>query len=163
MSRISMLVLDVDGTMNDGKIYISDVGESFKCFDIKDGYGIYRLLPDNGISPVVITGRKSMIVVNRCRELGIKDIYQGCLDKRELLLNIAKNKGMEVKDGIINGCAYIGDDLIDLPAMGVSEIVGCPANAVSEVKIIADFISTKNGGDGAVREFIEWLIENHLS
>jgi len=159
MKSIKLLVLDIDGTMTDGKIYIGEQGELMKAFDIKDGYAIYKLLPEHGIKPVVITGRSSKIVENRCLELGVSELHQGCLDKGKKLKEIAHNNGLTVmKDGKIRGCAYMGDDLIDLPGMLLSEIVGCPSDAVKEVKQISSYICNKKGGDGAVREFVEWII-----
>ena len=146
--------MDVDGTLTDGKIYMSNDGEAMKAFSIKDGCGIHDILIPAGIIPVIITGRSSKIVENRCGEIGIKEIHQGISNKIEKLLSITDN---------LSSVAYIGDDINDLSCMKpVKEAggkIGCPADAVKKVKEIADFISTKNGGDGAVREFIEWLVE----
>jgi 3-deoxy-D-manno-octulosonate 8-phosphate phosphatase (KDO 8-P phosphatase) len=159
MKPTKILVLDIDGTLTDGKIYIGEQGEIMKAFDIKDGYAIYKLLPKHRIKPVIITGRTSKIVENRCLELGISEIHQGCLDKGEKLKEIALNNGLVLTDyGKIQGCAYIGDDLIDLPGMLLSEIVGCPSDAAEEVRNVSNYICKKKGGNGAVREFIEWLI-----
>ena len=79
--NIKYLIIDVDGTLTDGKIYISNNGECFKVFDIKDGYGIHDILLPFGIMPIVITGRASRIVENRCRELEITELYQGVKNK----------------------------------------------------------------------------------
>lgn len=156
--RIKILVMDVDGTLTDGKIYIGNSGEIVKVFDVKDGYGIRNILSSADIIPVVITGRKSQIVERRCSELEIKEIYQGVAEKNLLLAQILERYGFNYRN-----VAYMGDDLNDLPCMlAVKEgkgVVGCPADAVKEVIRIADYVSLKNGGDGAVREFIEWLIE----
>ena len=146
--------MDVDGTLTDGKIYMGNDGEVMKAFSIKDGCGIHDILIPAGITPVIITGRSSKIVENRCEEIGINEIYQGISNKIEKLLSITDD---------LSSVAYIGDDINDLSCMKpVKEAggkIGCPADAVKKVKEIADFISTKNGGDGAVREFIEWLVE----
>lgn len=151
---IRYLVMDVDGTLTDGKIYMGNNGEMMKAFSIKDGCGIHDILLPAGIIPVIITGRKSDIVVNRCREIGIEKIYQGVSNKIEKLLSITSN---------LSEVAYIGDDINDLSCMEpVKEAggkIGCPADAVKKVKELADFTSVKNGGDGAVREFIEWLVD----
>lgn len=150
---IKYLVMDVDGTLTDGKIYMGDDGEVMKSFSIKDGYGIHDILIPAGIIPIIITGRTSKIVENRCSEIGIKQIHQGVSNKIEKLLSITSD---------LFNVAYVGDDINDLPCMeqikNAGGLVGCPADAVQKVKNIADFICTKNGGDGAVREFIEWLI-----
>ena len=156
--EIRYVVFDVDGTLTDGKIYMGENGEAVKCFSIKDGCGIKDIMPMHNMVPIVITARKSKIVENRCRELGIDRYYQGCRDKAKKLdelaieLNCIKNV-----DGIYPEIAYMGDDIIDIPIMKICGLKGCPNDAAHQVKEIADFVSTKNGGDGAAREFIEWL------
>lgn len=144
--------MDVDGTLTDGKIYMSGSGELFKAFDIKDGYGINEILPRFGIVPVIITGRTSKIVENRARELGITELYQGKHEKLETMLQV-----MEKFECVPEEVAYIGDDILDIPCMERCGLVGCPSDAVDEVKAIATFVASKEGGRGAVREFIEWL------
>ena len=151
--NIKLFVMDVDGTLTDGKIYMGQQGEFFKAFDIKDGYGIYNILPLKSIIPIILTNRKSQIVENRAKELGIIDIYQGVEKKSNKLQEICSEKNCSLSE-----TAYIGDDLNDLDCMRLCGVVGCPAGAVSQVKEIADYISTKNGGEGAVREFIEWMV-----
>lgn len=159
MGRIKILIMDVDGTLTDGKIHISSQGELFKAFDIKDGYGIHDLLPQAGIIPVVLTGRESTIVQNRCRELGVVHCYQGCRIKEVKLIELAREFDLcSDEQGIYHEIAYIGDDINDLPCMRRCGVIGCPANAVDAIKKIAHFVSAKDGGAGAVREFIEWLI-----
>lgn len=153
-NNIKYLVMDVDGTLTDGKIYMGDSGELCKAFNIKDGYGIHDILIPNNIEPVIMTGRRSVIVQKRCEELGITKVYQGITDKLETIKEITSK---------LNEVAYIGDDLNDLPCMKAIKssggVVGCPKDAVKNVKDIADFISKYKGGQGAVREFIEWLID----
>lgn len=153
MGKIKYLVMDVDGTLTDGKIYIGPSGEAVKAFNVKDGCGIHDILIPAGIVPVIITGRSSEIVQNRCREIGIKEIYQGVGDKLQKLKEIVDQ---------LDSAAYIGDDINDLSCMmAVKEaggIAGCPADAAEQVKEIADFISRHNGGDGAVRDFIEFIV-----
>lgn len=144
--------MDVDGTLTDGKIYMSSEGELCKAFHIKDGLGIKDILPKFGIECAVITGRDSAIVANRCRELNIRYLFQGVADKVECLKNLINELGLQWRD-----IAYMGDDLNDLAVMSLCGIKGCPADAAREVKGICDFVSTYNGGDGAVREFIEFL------
>lgn len=150
---IKYLIMDVDGTLTDGKIYMGNDGEVMKAFNIKDGCGIHDILIPAGITPVIITGRSSKILENRCKELGITNLHQGIRNKVEKLLTITTD---------LSTVAYIGDDINDLscmePIKEASGLVGCPADAVQKVKNIADFISTRNGGNGAVREFIEWLL-----
>lgn len=155
---IKYLIMDVDGTLTDGKIYMGSEGEMFKAFDIKDGCGIKDILPENGIIPVIITARDSKILENRCKELSIEKLYQGERNKIGRLKEILQEEGVDLSD-----CAYIGDDILDIQCMNaIKEAggrIGCPADAVKQVKDLAEFISSKNGGDGAVREFIEWLVD----
>lgn len=155
-SKIKLLILDVDGTLTDGKIYMGNNGELFKAFDIKDGCGIHDILPELGIIPVIITARSSDIVLNRCRELGITECYQGVRDKLEKMRELAEKYELEcTNEDIYEGIAYMGDDIIDIKCMEHCGLIACPNNAVNKVKNLSDFISEFNGGDGAVREFIE--------
>lgn len=162
---IKFLIMDVDGTLTDGKIYMGEYGEVMKVFDIKDGCGIKELLPVSGIIPIIITARNSDILTNRCRELNIEHCYQGIrnkVEKLEQLLSVfSQEEGQKFG---FETCAYIGDDIIDLQCMKLIHeaggIIGCPQDAVTQVKAIADFVSEKNGGNGAVREFIEWLVND---
>ncbi len=155
MTDIKILVLDVDGTLTDGKIYISSQGEIMKAFNVKDGLGI-RKLQQKGIIPVIITGRNSEIVSIRGGELGISEIYQGIEDKLTILDKICMKYSCNYK-----AVAYIGDDENDLECMNVCGIKGCPSDAVESVKNIADIVCKTCGGNGAVREFIEYLIHQH--
>lgn len=150
---IRYLVMDVDGTLTDGRIYMGPAGEAMKAFNIKDGCGINVLLPPSHITPMIITGRSSDIVLNRCRELGITKVYQGVSDKVKMLEDLVPE---------LESVAYIGDDINDLPCMSAVKaaggIVGCPADAANAVKAVADYVAKSRGGDGAVRDFIEWLV-----
>lgn len=155
--KVKYLVMDVDGTLTDGKIYMGGNGELCKAFNIKDGCGIHDLLPTAGISPVIITGRTSEILEKRCREIGITELFQGIRDKLEQLDDMLAVSGHQYCN-----VAYIGDDINDLPCMkAVKEaggLIGCPHDATGQVREIADFVSEKSGGDGAVRDFIEWIL-----
>lgn len=164
MQKIKLLVMDVDGTLTDGKIYMSSQGEMFKAFSIKDGLAIHDLLPQSQIVPAIITGRKSVIVENRCRELGIVHCYQGCRNKKEALVKLAAQLGLRADErGVYQEIAYIGDDINDVPSMKLCGTSGCPANAADLVKEVSTFVSAENGGDGAAREFIEWIIKGKLA
>lgn len=150
--RIRMFVMDVDGTLTDGKIYISSLGELFKAFSIKDGYMIARLR-ENGIEPVIITGRESEIVLNRCLELGISHVYQGITNKVDKLREILMTENISPLE-----TAYIGDDLNDMDCIEYCGLTACPLDAVEELKNKVNYVCTKNGGDGAVREFIQYIL-----
>ncbi|MBC8538388.1 3-deoxy-D-manno-octulosonate 8-phosphate phosphatase [Christensenellaceae bacterium NSJ-63] len=154
MKKVKYLIMDVDGTLTDGKIYMSGHGEAYKAFNIKDGYGIHDIAIPAGIIPVIITGRSSDIVLQRGSELGIKDIYQGVIDKIEKMQSVAPD---------LSKVAYIGDDINDLSCMLLIKeaggLVGCPKNAARQVIEVSDYIADHNGGEGAVRDFIEWLLD----
>lgn len=154
MMDIKMLVMDVDGTLTDGKIYMSANGELMKAFNIKDGYAIARLR-DYGIEPVIITGRSSEIVKQRCAELKIKELYQGIENKSYKLRDVCENRHVELSQ-----VAYIGDDLNDLSCMKICGYSACPYDAMKQVKDNVSYVCQAKGGDGAVREFIDYIISN---
>lgn len=154
--------MDVDGTLTDGKVYIASTGELFKAFDVKDGLAIKELLPEYSIIPVIITGRTSSILQKRCQELNIQLLLQGISDKRNALESLLQDFRKKRREILISEIAYIGDDINDFDCMqyikNAGGIIGCPNDAVLKIKDIADYISSKNGGDGAVREFVEWIL-----
>lgn len=155
---IKYLIMDVDGTLTDGKIHMGELGETHKSFNIKDGYGIRHILPEFHIEPIILTGRESKIVLNRCKELHIKEVFQGISDKESFLRQLQDAKNFSWYE-----LAYIGDDVNDYDAMCCIKsgggIVGCPHDSVQKILEIADYVCAKPGGDGAVREFIEFLTD----
>jgi 3-deoxy-D-manno-octulosonate 8-phosphate phosphatase (KDO 8-P phosphatase) len=154
--KIKLFVMDVDGTLTDGKINIGPEGEIFKSFNIRDGYGVNEILPAHNIIPAIITGRISKIVENRAKELHITELYQGKHNKLDTLKDLMKKYDCQ-KENV----AYIGDDILDIVCMKECGITGCPADACQEVKDLANYICTNKGGDGAVREFIEYIISHN--
>ena len=144
--------MDVDGTMTDGHIYMGPDGEAMKVFSCKDGLGIKELLPQMGITPVIITGRDSVITANRAKELHIEALYQGIADKLPLLKQIAQEYGISSEE-----IAYIGDDLNDLACMQYCGLTACPQDAQQAIKDIVSFVAPRDGGKGAVRDFIEYM------
>ena len=158
--NIKIIIFDVDGTLTDGKIYMGNSGEVFKAFSIKDGCGIHDLLPQKQIVPIIITARTSDIVRNRCNELNINECWQGVRDKLGKMRELADKYGITPDcNDVYSEIAYVGDDIIDIKCMRHCGLVACPKDAVEEVKEISDFISIHNGGDGAVREFIDWIVK----
>lgn len=153
--KIKILVMDVDGTLTDGKIYIGSDGEMLKAFNVKDGLGISKLRTNN-IIPAIITGRESEILKRRSEELKIEELYQGEENKIGKLKELVERYKCSLSE-----VAYIGDDENDLQCMKVCGLSGCPADAVESVKEAVDVVCTKDGGQGAVREFIEHILENH--
>jgi len=151
--RIKLLILDVDGVLTDGKIWLTPDGNEMKSFHAHDGMGI-KNLQKTGIPVAVISSRNSSIVTKRMHELGVTHIYQGQTTKlsafEELvsLLNIPKD-----------AIAYVGDDLVDLPVMEQVGLSIAVANAVTSVKEQADWQTQTMGGHGAVREVCDRLIQ----
>lgn len=150
--KIKMLVMDVDGTLTDGSIFIGTNGEIMKAFNVKDGYAIAQLR-ENNVEPVIITGRKSEIVEVRAKELGIMELHQGVSNKLETLKQIAIKFNCSPSE-----IAYIGDDLNDLECIEYVGYSGCPSDAVEEIKNSVSYVCVNSGGHGAVREFINSLI-----
>ena len=154
MSKIKMLVMDVDGTLTDGHIYMGPSGETMKVFSCKDGYALQSILPKTGIVPVIITGRDSVITANRAKELRVRELYQGVHDKLPLLKEIAARYGFGQEE-----IAYIGDDLNDWDCLCWCGLSACPQDAVPEVKEKVDYVCAHDGGRGAVRDLIEYMIK----
>ncbi|MDQ7086305.1 MAG: HAD-IIIA family hydrolase [Sulfurovum sp.] len=149
---IELIVLDVDGTMTDGRIIYSENGDEIKSFSVKDGLAIvsWKKL---GKKVAIITGRSSKIVARRAKELGIEYIYQGIDNKKEVLDTL-----LEKLDLSMENVAGIGDDLNDLQMLKAVEMSFVPRDASMHVDKVASILLNKKGGDGAVREMIEILI-----
>lgn len=151
--KIKMVVFDVDGTLTDGKIYMGADGEIMKAFSVRDGMGI-TLLHKAGLKTAIITGRQSKILEKRAGELKLSGIWQGCIDKRQAYEEL-KEKFFLTNEEI----AYVGDDLNDLPLLGQVGLSCAVGDAMPEVKEQAILIAEARGGDGAVREIIEYILQ----
>lgn len=149
---IKIIVLDVDGTLTDGKLHIGNDGEELKSFSVKDGLAIVGAI-QNGIDVFIITGKESKIVSKRADELGIKEIHQGVSNKVKKLKELCEKYDLKPEN-----IAYMGDDLNDYAAIKFSGFSGAPGDACSDILDLVDFISERAGGDGAVREFIEIIM-----
>lgn len=152
LSDIQLLLLDVDGVLTRGTITYTDAGEQIKQFSVKDGLGI-RLLMDAGVDVGIVTGRTSNALLHRCRDLGIQLIFDGVKDKAVVVRQIAEKTGIEAAH-----MAFVGDDLIDLPAMTRVGTSFCVADASEDIKPHAHFVTEKRGGHGAVREVCEKIL-----
>lgn len=152
--KIKMLLLDVDGVLTDGKIYLDDEGRETKVFDIHDGHGI-TLLHRAGILVGIISGRSSRSVEIRAKQLSIQEVYQGVVDKIKAYEEILKRYNL--KDEAV---AYIGDDLVDLPLLRRVGLSVGVANAHEAVKKDVDWVTKKEGGAGAVREVVDHLLRS---
>nr|WP_034774937.1 HAD-IIIA family hydrolase [Bacillus sp. m3-13] len=152
MTKIKLIVLDVDGVLTDGKLFIGSDGEEYKGFNTQDGMGI-SFARYTGIKTAIITGRKSEAVAKRAKELKIDYLYQGIHQKLEVLDEIKHNMGVSYEE-----ICYIGDDINDLPILKIVGYPCAPGNAVDIVKKACKKVARKNGGDGAVRELIDDLL-----
>ncbi len=149
---IKLLALDVDGVLTNGSLYFGNQGEELKSFNILDGLGI-KLLQDNGVSVAIITGRQSTLVAKRASDLNIKYVIQGREDKLTALNELLKKLNLT-----LDQAAYMGDDLPDLAAIIQCRLGITVASAYPFVKDIADWITDKSGGEGAVREVSDLIL-----
>ena len=154
LGGIKLLLLDVDGVMTDGGIYFSERGDELKRFNIHDGYGIAKL-QKSGVKVGILTGRSSQLVARRAQELGISEVHQNLENKMDAYEQCKRN--LRVVDREI---AYIGDDEPDMPVMKLVGFSACPADAMPVVRRQADFVCKNRGGEGAVREVIELILES---
>ena len=150
---IRLMAFDVDGIFTDGTLYYGIDGDTLKAFNILDGLGL-KLLQKAGIQTAIITGRQSPMVEKRFSELGVDFVIQGREDKGQALENLANELALKKKD-----IGYMGDDFPDLSALRISGFFATVPNAPSQVQEAASFVTNKSGGQGAVRELCEFLLE----
>lgn len=150
---IELLILDVDGVLTDGGLYYGSEGEAFKRFHVQDGHGIV-LAQKVGLQIAILTARTSQIVEYRSRELGIETVFQGRKDKMAGFEALLGEVGIDA-----SRVAYMGDDINDLNALRRARLSACPADACPEVRERVDIVVSSTGGNGAVREFIEFILK----
>lgn len=153
IKAVKLLILDVDGVMTNGRIIYDDDGKEIKIFDVKDGHGI-KLLMRAGIDVAIITARESRVVLHRAKNLGIDIVYQKAMDKVEAFNEILQKKQLSEKE-----VAYVGDELVDIPLLRKVGFAAAVKDAVEDLKRYVDFITEKNGGQGAVREICELILK----
>jgi 3-deoxy-D-manno-octulosonate 8-phosphate phosphatase (KDO 8-P phosphatase) len=153
LKNIRLLLLDVDGVMTDGGIIYDANGLETKRFNVKDGHGI-KMLQRFGVEVGIITGRTSIVVDNRAKELGISLIYQGSLKKLDSYDDIKLKTGYSDEQ-----IAYMGDDVIDVPVLRRVGFSAAPLDGLSEVRAVVDFVATCAGGCGAVRELCDHILK----
>ena len=151
--RIKLLLMDCDGVLTDGRIWLFEDGEEQKGFHTRDGLGI-ELWHRAGLKSGIISGRKSTAVENRARDLGIAFVKQGNEDKRKAFAETLSEAGVSNEE-----VAYIGDDLVDIPLMLASGFGIAVADAAAETCQHADYVTKATGGFGAVREVIELILK----
>ena len=149
---IRLLVLDVDGVLTDGRLYFGPRGEAIKAFNVRDGFGLVQV-QRAGLHVAVISGRRSPMVVVRCRELGVRHVHQGVADKLGVFARLCARLKLTPA-----ACACVGDDLPDLPLMRAAALSFAVADAHREVRRAADVVTRLPGGRGAVREVCDHLL-----
>jgi 3-deoxy-D-manno-octulosonate 8-phosphate phosphatase (KDO 8-P phosphatase) len=152
LRRVRLLVLDVDGVLTDGRLFYGPKGELLKAFHVRDGHGI-KQVAGAGITVAIISGRKSTAVLRRARGLGIRHVTQGANDKLAALRKLAKSRGVSLED-----CACVGDDTPDTPILAAAGLGIAVADAHPDALSVADLVTTRAGGHGAVREVCDWLM-----
>ena len=153
-ARVRLFLVDVDGVLTDGGIVYDGGGREIKRFHVRDGHGI-KMLQRAGVEVGIITGRTSEVVAVRAKELEISLVRQGVRDKVAAWREILADKGVSPGE-----TAYVGDDIVDVPLMRRVGFAASVADAESYVREAADFISTRAGGQGAVREIIEFVLRS---
>lgn len=154
--KIKLAAFDVDGVLTDGSLTFDENGHEYKTFNAKDGQGIVNL-NKAGVITAIITARNNGTVEHRAKNLNIKELHQGSKNKIATLEEIMNKYNISFEE-----IAYMGDDLPDICILEKVALKGCPADAVDEVKNIANFISSKNGGRGAVREFCDYILKKGI-
>jgi 3-deoxy-D-manno-octulosonate 8-phosphate phosphatase (KDO 8-P phosphatase) len=150
--RIKVIVFDVDGVMTDGGLILGDDGLEYKQFHSQDGLGM-KLLRNTGVQMAIITGRTSKVVIKRAENTGIAHFYQGVEDKLEAFVELTRSLNISPEE-----CAFMGDDVVDLPPMRKSGFAITVPHAMPLVKQYSHYITTMQAGRGAVREVCEFIM-----
>jgi 3-deoxy-D-manno-octulosonate 8-phosphate phosphatase (KDO 8-P phosphatase) len=150
--NIRVVIFDVDGVLTDGTLYYTDSGEEMKAFNVHDGHGM-KMLKDSGVTPAIISSRSSRGVEARARNLGIDLLFQGATDKLAAFGELLRRAAVAPEV-----CAYIGDDLVDLPVMKRCGLAVAVPDAAAAVRQHAHYVTRARGGHGAAREFCEIVL-----
>lgn len=153
LKDISTFIFDVDGVLTDGSVYVTESGEQFRQFNIKDGYAL-QLAVKCGYNVCAISGSRSKISIYRLNSLGVKDVYVGAHTKSDNFRLYLEEKHVGPSSVL-----YMGDDITDLEAMKLAGLAVCPSDAAEEIKAISQYISPCPGGKGAVRDIIEKVLK----
>ncbi|MBI3545531.1 MAG: HAD-IIIA family hydrolase [Gammaproteobacteria bacterium] len=151
-AKIKLLLFDVDGVLTDGRLVIGDDGQEYKAFNSRDGHGI-KMLQAHGVAVGIITGRSSRVVKHRVKDLGIKHVYQGCVDKLPVYRKLIATLRLAPEQ-----TGYVGDDVVDLPIMLHAGLAVAVQNAHSLAKKYAHWTTPSIGGYGAAREVCEMIL-----
>ena len=151
-AHIVLMGFDVDGVLTDGTLYFTSQGDEMKAFSSPDGHGL-KMLQRAGIEVAIISGRRSMALELRARTLGIAELHMGIEDKRAQLIELATQRGIALSQ-----TGYMGDDVVDLPILRACGFSAAVADAHDEVRARVDYVASKAGGRGAVREVCDLIL-----
>ncbi len=154
--NIKLLAFDVDGVLTDGSITYDENGVEYKTFNAKDGHGLAKL-SKNGYITAIITGRRNGTVDCRANDLRMTEVYQGVKNKLPILEGIMQKYELDFSQ-----VAYMGDDEPDICILEKVSLSACPADAVDKVKKVCNFVSSRNGGRGAVRELCDLVFDSSI-
>jgi 3-deoxy-D-manno-octulosonate 8-phosphate phosphatase (KDO 8-P phosphatase) len=157
LKQIRLFATDVDGVLTDAGMYYSESGDELKKFNTRDGMGI-KLLQKAGIITAIVTQERTKLVARRAEKLTIPEVHQGVMDKLSLMREMAARHGFS-----LDQVAYIGDDVNDLETLKAVGFSAMPADGMPQVAAVVDYVCSKKGGEGAVREIIEMILEARAS
>ena len=151
-ARLALMGFDVDGVLTDGKLYFSSQGDEMKAFSSLDGHGL-KMLQRAGVEVAIISGRSSRALELRAANLGIDELHMGVEDKGALLTRLARQRGIDLARA-----GYMGDDVVDLPILRLCGFSATVADGHPEVLSRVDYVASRGGGRGAVREVCDLII-----
>ena len=157
LREIRLFATDVDGVLTDAGMYYAESGDEWKKFNTRDGMGL-KLLQRAGIITAIVTQERTKLVARRAEKLAIPELHQGAMDKLTVIREMAARHGLSLKQ-----VAYIGDDINDLETLKEVGFSATPADGMPQVAAVVDYICQKKGGEGAVREIIEMILEAQRS
>jgi len=153
LRRIQIVATDVDGVLTDAGMYYSESGDELKKFNTRDGMGL-KLLQKEGLVTAIVTQERTKLVARRAEKLTIPELHQGVMDKLSVIRAMAERHGVSLEQ-----VAYIGDDVNDLEALKAVGFSAAPADALLEIIESVDHVCCKKGGEGAVREIVDMILE----
>ena len=153
LQKVRIFATDVDGVLTDAGMYYSETGDEWKKFNTRDGMGI-KLLQKAGIITAIVTQERTKLVARRAEKLAIPELHQGVMNKLSLVREMAAHHGLTLSQ-----VAYIGDDINDLETLKAVGFSAAPADGIPQVIAAVDYVCLKKGGEGAVREVIEMILQ----
>lgn len=156
LEEISLFATDVDGVLTDAGMYYSESGDEWKKFNTRDGMGI-KLLQKAGLITAIVTQERTRLVARRAEKLAIPELHQGVMDKLSVIREMAARHRLSLQQ-----VAYIGDDVNDIEALKAVGFSAAPADGIPQVLKVVDYICQKKGGEGAVRELAELILQSRV-